>query len=401
MGRSIDDNPGDSTTELLRLFDNHFSGAPDGAVRAPGRVELLGTDTDDAEGYVLTMAINLDARIAYRVTDRPVVSLHSSQMDSPVEFPLPDGSGPAGMPDSIPQWGRYVYGVADLLARRGMRLPGIEAVVSSSVPVGGGLSSSAALELGALQMFLNAGDLPLAPVDQALLAKQAENDYAGVNCGVLDQYSAVFGRVGCGMLLDCRSLSHVEIAIPAGVSIVVGNTNVSRELAESDYGVWKEQCLDAAAKLGEESPGIRTLRDVSPARFRFMADGLGDQTQRKRAQFIVEENARVAEMTAALVNEDRDEIGRLTAASFAGMRDLYGKTVPEMENMFESMKAAPGCIGCRQSGGGFGGCLVAYVDSSSVDRFTDTVAQEYERAAGIKGTLFAVESADGAGRISP
>jgi galactokinase len=426
MKRSNDDLSGISGStrrELLEgSFTERYGGRPEAWVRAPGRVELLGTDTDDAEGYVLTMAIDRDTWIAFGRRDPGPAGapgrgvLYSLNLDSEIAFEVPRprvagfgtetgaDAGPSGaaavvLPDGLESWGSYVFGVLDLVAREGFEVPGFAAVVHSTVPIGGGLSSSASLELAVLMMVQHLGGFVLSPVQGALLCQKAENLYAKVNCGILDQYSSAFGVEGGSILLDCRSLSHIGVPIPEDIAIVVGNTNVARALADSEYGTWKEQCLAAARAIGARLPKVRTLRDLSPGEFANVEDLLSDPVVRRRARFIVEENLRGLEMTLALVQDDRPAIRELTAASFAGMRDLYGKTVPEMEAMFDAMSSAPGVVGCRQSGGGFGGCLVAYVDRESIDDFSVAVAASYQEKTGIEATVFDTTSASGAGPL--
>ena len=400
-----DNGHADRIAQIRKTFTQLYGKEPDHWVRAPGRVELLGTDTDDAEGYVLTMAIDRDTTIAFsKAADRNgrYARVHSTNLESTVEFDLPPhGTKGAPLSQEKPSWASYVYGVAAVLSEAGVNAPAFDAVISSTVPVGAGLSSSASLELAAVSMLLELTGESLPLMRQALLSQQAEHEYAKVNCGILDQYSAAFGKAGSAMLLDCRALSHVLVAIPEDISIVIANTNVSRSLADSEYGTWKDQCLRAASLLSEHRDKIRTLRDVTPKEFAELGDYLEDEKMRQRAQFIVEENVRAVEITAALVDDDREAIRRLTAASFEGMRDLYGKTVPEMERMFEAMKDAPGFIGGRQSGGGFGGCLIAYVESERVDSFVRAVEGEYKSTTGIAPDVFVAESADGNGVLSP
>jgi len=389
---------------LQAALEERFGGPPEGWVRAPGRVELLGTDTDDAEGYVLTMAIDRDTWVAFRRSREPSrrARIYSVNLESGIEFELPVAGGSRELPEGLESWGSYVYGVIDLVIQEAQELPGFDAVIHTEVPIGGGLSSSASLELAVLMMAQHLGDFQLPPAKAALLCQRAENLYAKVNCGILDQYSSAFGVQGGAMLLDCRSLSHIGVSIPEGIAIVVGNTNVSRALADSEYGTWKEQCLGAARTIARNIPKVRTLRDLSPKVF--STDGaalLSDPVVRQRAQFIVEENFRGLKMTLALIQDDREEIRRLTADSFAGMRDLYGKTVPEMEAMYRAMSGAPGAIGCRQSGGGFGGCLVAYVEADKVPSFSAAVESAYRESTGIEATVFGTTSAAGAGPLEP
>jgi galactokinase len=364
-------------------------------VRAPGRAELIGTDTDDNEGYVLTMAIHLDTWIAYSPSGSTRVRVHSMNLDQDLDYRI--GEEPDG---TSPDWERYVNGVSQVLRRSGFRPQGVDAVLHSTVPIGGGLSSSASLEVAAALMFQDAGGFSLDPRQTARISQQAENECVGVMCGILDQYSSVFGKGGTAMLLDCRSLTHIEVRIPSDIAMVICDTNVPRTLAGSMYGQRRQECIDGTRLLASRNPEILTLRDVNEAMFERM-QGLLPQTIRRRCRFIVEENQRVIDFISALIRGDRAAMGRLCAGSFAGMRDLYEKTVPEMERMWEAMTGAPGAVAARQMGGGFGGCLIGYVDAGRVQPFTDHVLKTYREKTGVASTVTVTAPAAGAGSFHP
>jgi galactokinase len=395
-------------TERVQLMTSRFrelyGREPEGWVRAPGRAELLGTDTDDNQGYVLTMSIHLDTWIAFAPseatrsgTDRSTrsrVRVHSLNVDEGTEFVV--GREP-GEPAS--SWDRYVNGVSKILGEKGHRPVGADAVVHSTVPIGGGLSSSASLEVAAALMFQAAGSFTLDPKETALVCQQAENRCAGVMCGILDQYSSVFGKRGAAMLLDCRSLSHIEVKIPSDIKVVICDTNVPRTLAGSEYGKRRAECEEGTETLRGLNPEILTLRDVNTPMFERLKDAL-PETIGRRCRFIVEENQRVMDFTAAVVRDDRESMKKLCAASFAGLRDLYEKSVPQMERMFEAMSEAPGAIAARQSGGGFGGCMIAYVEASKVGGFSDHVRRAYEDKTGIAPTIYVSVPSEGAGPLN-
>jgi galactokinase len=368
-----------------------YGGEPAGWVRAPGRAELLGTDTDDHLGYVLTMAIHLDTWIAYRPSGSDRVRLHSLNIDESLEYRL--GEEPT---EPKATWDRYVSGVSRVLRMKGQNLAGVDAVAHSTVPIGGGLSSSASLLVAVCYMHQAASRFALDPRETALACQQAENQDAGVNCGILDHYSACFGLQGTALLLDCRSLTHVEVRIPADIRIVICDTNFPRTLAGSEYAKRRQECDEGTRLLRERDPSIRTLRDVNTPLFERLQGSL-PELLRRRCRFVFEENQRVVAFMAALVRDDRQAMRRLCAGSFYGERDLYEKTVPAMERMYEAMTGAPGVIAARQSGGGFGGCMVAYVQAERVEQFAAQVRRQYKEKTGIEATIHVTEPSAGAG----
>lgn len=382
----------DSRYEMVaREFASRFGGEPAGWVRAPGRAELLGTDTDDHLGYVITMAVHLDTWIAYRPSGTARSRVFSVNTGEAIAFDVV-----AEYANPAPTFERYVQGVAAALAIRGYHVPGVDAVVHTTVPVGGGLSSSAALEVATALMFMHAGGFEVPPGQIALATQEAENNSAGVGCGILDQYSSVFGREGTALCLDCRALSHVEVTVPADVRIVVCDTNVKRTLAGSDYAKRREECDEATRILRQRDRGIRTLRDVSPSRFEILKSDLPEVLER-RARFIVEENQRAVDFMAALVRDDRDQMRRICEASYDGMGRLYEKTISAMDHMHQAMTASPGCIAARQMGGGFGGCLVGYVEQDQVEAFAESVLEAYRARSGTEADVHPTRPSAGAG----
>ncbi|UCF97526.1 MAG: galactokinase [Spirochaetaceae bacterium] len=380
-------------SQVLAKFKELYGHEPEGWVRAPGRAELLGTDTDDHQGYVLTMSIHLDTWIAYRRSGSNSSRVHSLNLEESMEFRV--GEEPS---EPAASWDRYVSGVSRILQIHGYKPRGVEAVIHSTVPIGGGLSSSASLEVATALMLQAAGSFSVEPKQMAQICQQAENQCVGVQCGILDQYSSVFGKQGTAMLLDCRSLSHIEIKIPSDIRIVICDTNVPRTLAASGYAQRRKECDDATAILREQDPEIRTLRDVNTPMFDHLKDALPKVNQ-QRCKFVIEENQRVMDFTAAVVRNDREQMRRYCAASFAGLRDLYEKTVPVMEHMFEAMSSGPGVIAARQSGGGFGGCMVAYVLADQVEPFAAHVRRAYTEKSGVEPIVYVTEPSPGAGTM--
>ena len=374
-------------------FRSLYHGEPEGWVRAPGRAELLGTDTDDHLGYVLTMSIHMDTWIAFRASGSPRVRIHSMNLDKTAEYRI--GEEPV---EPAAEWDRYVSGVSKALRADGLLPGGADAVIHSTVPIGGGLSSSASLEVAAALMFQATGGFSLDPKKTALVCQKAENESVGVMCGILDQYSSVFGKTGTAMLLDCRSLSHIEVTIPSDIRIVICDTNFPRTLAGSEYAKRRQECDEGTRLIRQQAPEIRTLRDVTAPLFARLGGSL-PEVLGKRCRFVSEENQRVMAFTAAVVKDDRAAMNLLCRQSFEGERDLYQKTVPAMERMFEAMSGAPGVVAARQSGGGFGGCMIAYVQADTVDAFAAHVGKVYVEATGITPTIHVTAPSAGAGTL--
>ncbi len=363
-------------------------------VQAPGRVDLMGSHTDYNEGYVLTMPIDRNTWIAARPRDDRLVRIHSLNLESGETF----GLGDLQRGDAAP-WTNYVRGVAKVLQDEGYTLSGFDGLVHSTVPFSSGLSSSAALEVATATLFNELCGLGLDPVRLAVLCQRAENTFVGVNCGILDQYTSAAGRAGHVLLLDCRHLTHTVPPLHPEVAIVICDTRYKRALTGSEYPQRRAQCEAAAATLAQRYPGVRTLRDVTLEQLN-AARTLLDDTTYRRARFIIQENQRVLDLAEALSSKDVPCIAALTAESFAGARDLYEIVVPQMEAMIAAMRCAPGVLGARQAGAGFGGCMVAFVERGCVKAFGDHVRAAYQAATGIEGAVFPVEAAAGAGPLT-
>lgn len=358
-------------------------------VRAPGRVDLMGSHTDYNDGCVLTLAIDRSVEISGRPRDDRLLNVRSAARSESATIDLDRLDR-----DAMPDWVRYVAGVAWALEQDGYRVVGGALEIASDVPIGAGLSSSAALECATATWLEHAAGTLLAPLRKAQLCQRAENQFVGVNSGILDQYTSVFGEAGRALLLDCRALDHRTTPLPGEVAVVIGDTREPRTLAGSAYGERR-----AACEAGARAMGVRALRDVTAAMFADASPRL-DPLVRRRCAFIIAEQARVIAMAAALEAGDRDAMRRHMDASFEGARDQYEIVVPAMTAMREAMRAAPGTIGARQAGAGFGGCLVALVDRARVAAHIDHVREAYARASGREGAIFEVRAAAGAHRVS-
>jgi len=382
--------------DLEAAFVDRYGTRPTVGARAPGRVDLMGSHTDYNLGLVMTMAIDRDTVVLAAPAGGAVVEVASANLLEAVTFPVPSAAQRGG--EQLTGWGRYVQAVALAVADEGLSVPPCRLLVHTNVPIGGGLSSSAALECAVLQAFLALTSEELSPVDRARLCQRAENRYVGVPCGILDQFSSIMAVEGSVVVLDCRDLSHRAVAVPDGVSFVVCDTNAPRSLDASEYGTRRTQCETGVRLLAAHLPHIRSLRDVGSADYEHLESALPDAVG-KRCRFILEENARVTALADAFGAGDLSAIGRLFGGSFAGARDLYEITVPAMEAMIAAMEGSPGCIGARQAGAGFGGCMVAAVEADEVDGFAAAVPAAYEATTGITPDVYPVRPAAGASVI--
>ena len=373
---------------IADVFPALFGAMPQLWCRAPGRVDLMGSHTDYNLGAVLTLPIGRDTWIAARPNSSRTVRLHSLNLGADASFALDSIERNSAQP-----WIDYVHGVAVELQEAGLALAGFDGVIHSTVPLSSGLSSSAALECAAATVFQALGGWPLEPLQKALLCQRAENRFVGVNCGILDQFTSTMGQHGCALLLDCRDLSSHAVAIAEGISVVICDTQSKRELAGSEYGERRAQCEEGACLLGAGA-----LREVTHEQFLARAHELPTRVA-TRCRFIIEEHARVLDLAAALPQGNRAAIRQLCAASFHGACHLYEIASPAMHAMMAAMVAAPGVIGARQAGAGFGGCMVAFVESENVGAFAAAVGEHYLSGTGIRPEIYPVTAAAGAGMI--
>ncbi len=348
----------------------------------------MGSHTDYNQGFVLTLPIGPDTWIAARPRTDRAVRLHSMNLAADCTIRLDHLT-----PDNRQRWDNYVRGVAHVLSSEGLPLTGFDGVMHSTVPMRSGLASSAALECVTATILEALGGWRLDPVRKALLCQRAENQFVGVNCGILDQYTSCLGEEGCALLLDCRDLSHRSVELPGAIRVVICDTRFKRELAGSDYGARRAQCEEGARILG-----VTALRDVPLETLDARAHELPPLVL-KRCRFIVEENERVLHFASALAALDRKAVQRLTAASFHGACELYEIGAPAMHTMMRAMLAAPGIIGARQAGAGFGGCMVAFVEETSGSAFAKSVRETWFAATQVEAEIYPVDAAAGASRI--
>jgi galactokinase len=362
-------------------------------VRAPGRVNLIGEHTDYNEGFVLPAAIELEIRIAYLPADDrrvELVRLDSGERGGfDLDEPRPrDGS-----------WLDYVAGTAWSLANAGLPRNGLRGVIASGLPTSAGLSSSAAIELASAWALLDDAAAHVDPFELAKLCQRAENDYVGVQCGLMDQFAESCGVADSALLLDCRSGLWRPIPLPADVTMVVCHTGSARKLERSEYNLRRSQCEAAAAEIARHHPEVRSLRDVTPELLAEVADRL-DPVAVRRAEHVITENDRVGATVAALANGDLDAVGRLFAASHASLRDRFEVSSPELDAMVDIACAVPGVVAARMTGAGFGGCTINLVRPDAVAALRAAVERDYPARTGLSPMILPVRAVDGAGRLA-
>jgi len=379
---------------LDREFSERFGNVPRVFVQAPGRVDLMGSHTDYNLGFVLIQAIDRNTWIAARPRIDSVVRIASLNAGGVSDFNLVNLTY-----DDRTPWTNYVRGVADVLQSERYALTGFDGLVHSTIPFGSGLSSSAALEVATATLFVHIGDLQIDPVTIAKLCQRAENEFVGMNCGIMDQYASTMGAEDSILLLDCRSITHKTKPLAPGIQVMICDTRAQRALTGSEYPERRAQCELGARILGGIYPEIKSLRDASLEQVQAHKSDMNPVVY-NRCLFIVEENQRVLDVADALAAGDHRKAGGVANESFQGARDLFEIVSEEMIVMHDAIMSAPGAYGARGAGAGFGGCLVAFVESDSIDPFTQHVYKRYFDSTDIEPEIYPVRAVQGAGVLS-
>lgn len=374
--------------KTLSLFADRFGYPASLVIQAPGRVNLIGEHTDYNDGFVLPCAIDYQTVVACAARDDRRVRVIAADYDNQIdEFSL---DAPI-LPHEKQQWSNYVRGVVKHLQQRDNRIGGADLVISGNVPQGAGLSSSASLEVAVGKVFQQLWDLALDGTQLALNGQEAENQFVGCNCGIMDQLISALGEEGSALLIDCRSLNTKAVPMPQGVAVVIINSNFKRTLVGSEYNTRREQC-ETGARFFQQ----KALRDVSLDQFNAVAHEL-DPVVARRVRHVLTENARTEQASEALARGDLHRMGELMAESHASMRDDFEITVPQIDTLVDIVKEVIGDRGgVRMTGGGFGGCIVALVPESLVSAVQDAVKTQYEAKTGIKETFYICKPSKGA-----
>jgi galactokinase len=375
------------------LFERTFGSQPR-IFRAPGRVNLIGEHTDYNDGFVMPAALGFSTFVALGPrTDRKLV-IHSEEFPGNFEFDV----------DHLPErrtgaWCDYVLGVASVLSQKGHKLGGANLLVHGEVPIGAGLSSSAALEVSSALAFLSLNGTRLPLPEVARICRAAENNFVGAKVGIMDQFVSCMGKAGHAFFLDCRSLEFKFVPIPSGLQFVVCNTMVKHDLATGAYNSRREECEEGVRAFAKWNPAIRALRDVSVDLLDQHANDL-PATIWKRCSHVVRENQRTLDAARALTEGDLALMGRLMRESHDSLRDLYEVSCHELDIMVDSAEGLSGFCGGRMTGGGFGGCTVNLVRAENAEDFGQRIAERYREATGIHPQVYLCSAEDGAQELN-
>ncbi|MDE3180713.1 MAG: galactokinase [Acidobacteriota bacterium] len=372
---------------IEEIFRKVFGSDPEVVARAPGRVNLIGEHTDYNEGFVLPAAIDRYCWYAGRKRSDGLVRAYSADFASEAQFALKS----AGR-DERQRWSNYLRGVSKLIEDGGAGLPGADIAFGGDVPREAGLSSSAAVEVGAAAFWKKLAGLSLDGVALARLAQKAENEFVGVPSGIMDQFVSALGRRDHALFLDCRDLRYRHVPLRADTKIIVCNSGVKRSLAQSEYGIRTEQCREAVETLRSAGFEVHSLRDAKPADLEPALSGV----LLRRARHVVTENERVLEAVRALEADDLGRFGELMNQSHASLRDDYEVSSPELDILAELALKQPGVYGARMTGAGFGGCTVNLVRPEAAADFAEAVRKGYEKAVGMKAEVYTFQASAGA-----
>ncbi|MHB9038207.1 MAG: galactokinase [Armatimonadota bacterium] len=372
-------------------FNRLFETEPSVLVKGPGRVDLMGIHTDYNDGFVLPVAVNVDVLAFGRLRDDRKVAVYSTNFDKVVEFSLDNIEF-----DQVDTWSNYVRGVVHFIQEKGICLQGANVALHGNVPLGSGLSSSAALEMATGTLFQALTKFEMSGEEMALVGQNAENKFVGVNTGIMDQFISRLGKKDHALFLDCRSLKYEHLPLDTSkVKVVVCNTMKPRGLVDSEYDLRRSQCEEAVRLFSQWIPDVKALRDVTSVDLEKYKDRLPELVYR-RAKHIISENERGLRCREVLNSGDFEEFGMLMNASHDSARDDYEVSCPELEAMIDVGRSAPGALSCRLAGAGFGGCAVSMVRDEFVDDFLGYVKAEYAKKTGLDPQLYVCTAEDGA-----
>jgi galactokinase len=382
--------------EIQDLFKKEYGVEPQLIARAPGRVNLLGEHVDYNDGLVLPAAIDREVQLAASLIVERRVILYAIDLDERTTFSLDaldEKVDLEGKP--LPGWALYPAAVAWTLQEAGFQVSGIQAVYSSDIPIGAGLSSSAAVEVGFGVLWRAFAKMDIGQLKLAELCQRAENVYVGVSCGLMDQFASACGIEGHALCFDTRSLEWETAPLPPGTALIIADSGVRRALASSAYNQRRAECEQAVEQLQQSMPKIQSLRDVSPTEFAAYGFYL-PPIIRRRAEHVVKEIARVQSAVSALRREDIRAFGALMYSGHSSLRDLYEVSTPELDTLVEITRKLPGCFGSRLTGAGFGGCTISLVEEDKAPDFIRGLKDRYQQETGRQVQVYSCKASDGA-----
>jgi galactokinase len=380
-------------SSVAHSFASRFGSGPR-LFRAPGRVNIIGEHTDYNDGFVLPAAIDLYTWTAINPrTDRKLV-VHSQNFSESAEIDLNSTS-----PAAKDHWLDYVHGVAVMLQKAGISVSGANLAIFSNVPLGSGLSSSAALEVSVASALLAVSGRSLGLAEIAKLCQRAENEFVGAHVGIMDQFASCFGSAGKAILLDCRSLDFKLLPLPADVAMVICNTMVKHEHSGGEYNERRAQCEEGVRLLRQFVPAAKALRDITLVQLESHRADLPAQTYR-RCHHVISENERVMKTVQALQSGDMAIVGKCMAESHRSLKEDYEVSSTELDAMVAAAQGLPGVVGARMTGGGFGGCTINLVRMDAVENFTKAVGAAYKKATGVEPEIYVSTAGAGVTEIT-
>jgi galactokinase len=377
-----------------QLFEQHFGKKPEIVTRAPGRVNLIGEHTDYNEGFVLPVAIDKEIRLAAATNKSDSCRIYSESLEQEASFKFGEDA------QKVEAWLRPIAGIAWAISEHtGHNLPGVDIVITSNLPIGAGLSSSAAIEMAPGVMWNTLGGLEIPPTQLALLGQKCENEFMGLRSGIMDQMTSMLGQEDAALFIDTRDLSTQIIPIPPDLTILVLDTGKSRKLASSKYNERRSECEQAIKEIQQLFPNITSLRDVTSE----MLDqvyGIMTDISKRRARHVVHENERVKRMLTSLCIDNRQAVHALMAASHESLRFDYEVSSDELDLMVDSADFTPGCVGVRMTGAGFGGACVALVETARVNDFAQICERTYSQRTDYSPKITVCKAVKGASVVN-
>lgn len=381
---------------VVNAFQARFGSLPESIARAPGRVNLLGEHVDYNDGFVMPAAIDRATYVAFSKSVHTGFQVEALDLDEQIDFSTKSaGEKRQANGTPLPEWGFYPAGVAHVLAEAGYSVTPIQAVFTSDVPRGSGLSSSASVEVAFITAWQHAGGWQIDKIKMARLCQKAEIEYVGVKSGIMDQFTSVCGEENKILCLDCRSLDWRIFDFPSKVAIVIADTTVRRKLTSGGYNTRHDECEAALRFLKEKMPRVTSFRDIPLSALDRYEDAMPVEIAR-RARHVISEIGRTIKAQGLLANGDVQAFGQLVNQTHASLRDFYEVSCPELDAMVSIAQSLDGCIGARLTGAGFGGCTVNLVESGKTVEFTNKLASLYKKATGLTPAVYLTKPSRGA-----
>lgn len=380
--------------EVISRFKEKFSYTPL-VFRSPGRINIIGEHTDYNGGFVLPAAINKEMYFAIAHNTAQKFRFYANDLNEYAEFDCEKISR-----QTSKLWTNYLLGILAQLEKIGIYISGVDVVVGGTIPIGAGISSSAAMECGFLYALNSLFTLNLSTIQMVKMSQMAEHEYAGVKCGIMDQFAVMFGKKDQVIKLDCRSLEYSYSPLELkDYTILLCDSVVKHSLASSEYNIRRTECEEGVRIVSQRYSGVETLRDVTLEQLLRCANKLSESTLR-RCSYVIEENIRLENTCAALAEHDYDMLGKMIYASHEGLQKKYNVSCDELDILVDIAYATNGVLGARMMGGGFGGCTINIVHNDAVDHFIHTVQNEYYKKYSKKENIIPVGIADGTSQIS-